>query len=471
MCCSSRAQQQTAPVQQSAYVGTTPKIESETTGVQTVEVHVLPGRSHGVMDVENVKGCMSPQHTQNGHDEQPYDTEDDEEIGILTVDEASEESIESGLNSDQAWQNDKRPGDPEKEDHKPPFITNHGACGNSSLRDTVEKKNFDRTVKCKYCKSVCKNISNLYHHVRSKHSEEEGVDDYLGDLKAGRVSTCGMCQKQYSSSKQLEAHIRLMHQHQDQVKCSLCDIIVKSKSHLKNHMKRSHTVQKQEFLCHLCPASFRNQPYLNDHLKHVHSNNTKGSHVCNQCDYSTNSLKYLRGHQFRVHSGCRHVCQYCQKAFTLVPNLKRHIELVHSEVKKRFTCSECSKAFSTKANLKEHFNSIHLKVFTYKCGLCDMGFRRQKELKVHNEVHKTNSTQLQDLITNLDVQNVTKMDDVKETREAASTETAATPENMSEEIPIGDCITAGLTPGQMAKDTDLQNVQLIFVTPHATGQM
>ena|SRR6266404_2693086 len=51
-------------------------------------------------------------------------------------------------------------------------------------------------------------------------------------------------------------------------------------------------------------------------------------------------------------------CDLCDKAFTIKPHLKRHVENVHQALKPYYCC-ECHKTYSQDANLRRHQRSAH----------------------------------------------------------------------------------------------------------------
>ena len=47
-----------------------------------------------------------------------------------------------------------------------------------------------------------------------------------------------------------------------------------------------------------------------------------------------------------------YTCETCQKTFTHMRNLKRHVKDVHGE--KKFVCEQCGESFTRKVNLERH---------------------------------------------------------------------------------------------------------------------
>ena len=51
-------------------------------------------------------------------------------------------------------------------------------------------------------------------------------------------------------------------------------------------------------------------------------------------------------------------CEFCEKSFSLLYNLKNHIKIIH-DCNKVENCNICSKLFSTKGTLTTHIKRVH----------------------------------------------------------------------------------------------------------------
>ena len=272
-------------------------------------------------------------------------------------------------------------------------------CKDAKLNTVRRTQNLDRShmkrphykrepnIQCQFCKARLKDRESLFDHARLKHSHSTGYSQFVSELREAMKVHCQVCQRVYSRRDQLAVHMKVVHSPSTNVDCPKCGVSVKSEKHLKDHMRRIHNNSGRVFLCHLCPAAFKVQAYLSAHLKYVHTSNQEDAHPCDQCDKTYSTEKYLRNHKMRVHGAKRHECGLCGKAFTTFPNLRRHMLLLHEKKgDKPFSCQTCNRRFSLKANWKDHVNTIHLNTYSLRCALCDMGFRRKKDLQAH-EAH------------------------------------------------------------------------------------
>ena len=80
-------------------------------------------------------------------------------------------------------------------------------------------------------------------------------------------------------------------------------------------------------------------------------------------------------------------CDKCNKTFSLIQNLKRHISTIHEVTAKMFQCTLCEKSFSRKYELMMHINGAHEKIKKFQCDVCSKGFARKDVFKDHIKIH------------------------------------------------------------------------------------
>ena len=66
------------------------------------------------------------------------------------------------------------------------------------------------------------------------------------------------------------------------------------------------------------------------------------------------------------------LCEICEKTFSTIPNMSKHIGIVHGEAK-NFECNVCSNTFGKKYELEKHVEIIHFAIS------CTFHFSRESE--------------------------------------------------------------------------------------------
>ena len=100
-----------------------------------------------------------------------------------------------------------------------------------------------------------------------------------------------------------------------------------------------------------CGLSFANSSQLFFHQ-------TKFDHFvdyCALCDKKYSSVAKLKRHIESLHAGSEFYCEVCGRKFNRIDNLKAHEHLVHGINK----CRACAAVFQTKPELKLHLIEIH----------------------------------------------------------------------------------------------------------------
>src|SRR5260221_9870340 len=106
--------------------------------------------------------------------------------------------------------------------------------------------------------------------------------------------------------------------------------------------------------------------------------NSKKQSVCNVCEKTFASPRYMRKHYLYMHKNGRpkpFVCTACGKGCTNSSELRLH-SMTHTG-ERPFTCSECSKRFPTITKLKIHART-HTGEKKYLCVYCKKRFARSE---------------------------------------------------------------------------------------------
>ena len=128
------------------------------------------------------------------------------------------------------------------------------------------------------------------------------------------------------------------------------------------------------------------------------------SYNCSKCDKTFSQMIGLKKHIESFHEGIRYNCEKCEKSFTKKHNLNVHIQAIHKEKKsedlpkdqikkkkkkiKNLLCLLCDKTFSKSSNLKVHTESVHEEKKVI-CSTCGIACSSKETLRRHNKtVHE-----------------------------------------------------------------------------------
>ena len=196
---------------------------------------------------------------------------------------------------------------------------------------------------CSVCSYSFNRKDNLAIHER-KHS---GVQPY----------SCNKCNKSFFEKRALDSHSYKDHGVSKPSICEICGKGFVLKSKLVDHMNIHKGTKQHE--CDQCEASFYLKGRLNDHkMRHKLKEGlyTGVSLLC--CGEIYTSRKRQNLHFQVVHQKLKPFsCELCTKKFTREDSLRRH----NKSHAKRFlkTCNQCDFTTNSIRGLKMHINQIH----------------------------------------------------------------------------------------------------------------
>nr|XP_057939523.1 zinc finger protein ZFAT-like isoform X2 [Doryrhamphus excisus] len=182
--------------------------------------------------------------------------------------------------------------------------------------------------------------------------------------------------------------------------CEFCNKIFKFRHSLISHL-RTHT-QEKPFKCPHCDYASAIKANLNVHLR----KHTGEKFSCQQCPFQCLSPGHLKVHIERVHLKLKQHCSYCQKKYSDVKNLIKHLEKCHNlkdpiiyksyqelRLKTRqglrqllYHCPTCHRRFKNFLERERHL-LVHGPQRPFACLLCDHAGTSLANLAAHVRKH------------------------------------------------------------------------------------
>ncbi|XP_058840329.1 zinc finger protein 878-like isoform X2 [Topomyia yanbarensis] len=278
------------------------------------------------------------------------------------------------------------------------------------------------SYECSHCPLRFRSYPPLYDHTRNAHSRNtEGFTcDICGQVfneirkfqkhtrahKAREMQRykCKTCNKTFQTGTLLRRHEQI-HADNRPFVCPYCNRGFNHESNFRQHKMR-HIQQQCEdesgYPCTVCKKHYTNATDLRVHMREHFPNDpmytTKTDILpkklkdsssyprpCEEadCHYVAPSYQLMWSH-YRNHYKM-YQCQQCDNKFATATILKRHIEVIHQNIRK-YKCELCPKAFGYQHKYKEHMN-MHSGVKAYQCRYCQKSFTHSSNLLVHQRIH------------------------------------------------------------------------------------
>ena len=85
-------------------------------------------------------------------------------------------------------------------------------------------------------------------------------------------------------------------------------------------------------------------------------------------------------------------CKICNSRFKEMSTYKRHVQMIHSKVSKKFLCNVCDKYFDSKFVLNRHMIT-HSRTSMFSCVYCHSNFKRKDNMVRHSKKCATRMSQ------------------------------------------------------------------------------
>ena len=228
-------------------------------------------------------------------------------------------------------------------------------------------------------------------------------------MKLHELIKCDICQESFPRSE-LKGHMIAEHQENPSTKKVIEKV---TKKVIKKNVKKRMKKDPLQLICQHCTKQFTCSSHLQLHIDRVHLKIK--NYPCKECDKAYTVLPNLKHHMSVEHSdgNAKFQCDNCGEYFLTTRNLKLHKETHDAKILK---CMQCIKMFSkqhrldkhvkevhgakehclvcdkyfTRKNYESHMNSVHLKVKQYSCKECEKAYSAPVGLKYHMSVEHGN---------------------------------------------------------------------------------
>ena len=186
---------------------------------------------------------------------------------------------------------------------------------------------------------------------------------------------CDTCKNSFLNFKTYQKHLMT---HID-YKCEECGEHFLSKAQLSSHENKTHG-RSEEGSPSPCPHCAK---HVNDLKTHIYAIHEAELIICSKCDYRTRNKQSLKQHFKNIHTEVEmKTCQFCGGSFK---RIDRHLQINNcgQEEKKRSKCEHCEKTFVRKETMKKHIKIVHLQVRNKECMYCEYKTYTKFNLDIH----------------------------------------------------------------------------------------
>uniref|UniRef100_A0A3Q2NTQ6 Zinc finger protein ZFAT n=1 Tax=Fundulus heteroclitus TaxID=8078 RepID=A0A3Q2NTQ6_FUNHE len=223
-------------------------------------------------------------------------------------------------------------------------------------------------LECRDCHRTFSNKRQILKHICLREEDEEEAGQQSGE---GRADAC--VKKRIGCTNGSAGRLICLAQSKLKIfACEFCNKIFKFRHSLVAHL-RTHTREKP-FQCPHCDYASAIKANLNVHLR----KHTGEKFSCERCAFSCLSPGHLKVHVERVHLKMKQHCSFCEKKYSDVKNLLKHMESRHNLNDSAVLQTYQQLRLKTRQGLRQ---------LLYHCPTCNRRFKNQQERERHLLIH------------------------------------------------------------------------------------
>ncbi|XP_073842833.1 uncharacterized protein [Musca autumnalis] len=211
------------------------------------------------------------------------------------------------------------------------------------------------------------------HEDELQSSGPEANDSAEGSMNASIVSNkkhkCKICEKYYTESKNLLAHIIQKHPSSmgTEYICRICNQKFTTQTGLDRHSNRTHSVAQTptKHKCEICGICFKEFMYLKRHIRQKHRSSMGSQYICKICNQDFATERALGRHSNQLHPvdqtySTKHKCKICGCSYVRSRSLRLHMKNKHPlSMNAKYVCEICHRRFGTPVRLATHYRKMH----------------------------------------------------------------------------------------------------------------
>ncbi|KAM6472568.1 uncharacterized protein PHA67_005715 isoform 2-T2 [Liasis olivaceus] len=225
--------------------------------------------------------------------------------------------------------------------------------------------------------------------IASEKEEEENVQWESQRIAKPRAALLGKWESAHRQGKGCKAQHSRLQEGRTSINCA--DVKKKGLVACSNSQQGVNAEESQNE-CSVCGKIFGRRSSLNRHFK-IHSGDKPfRCSICGKCFLVKTSLVLHKEsmHKKRSHSRKKFwECHECGQNFALKAFLMEHKKVHASE--KAYPCPVCEKSFTEVRSLIKHLTATHSGEHVFTCPVCGKGFMKEKDLTRHQGKNHGNS--------------------------------------------------------------------------------